>query len=291
MKKAIILMMLLVIMSACHRAPQTAVWTSVMEADNYRVSALGGGKILELKVQEGDDVVVGDTLAILDTRELEYALEQLQASASELKAQEALLSTQIALAEKDLGYQNRREDRSSRLYEAEVIPLQNLEDSQLIQGKAELQLKAAKQNLGLVSAKKAALEAQRKTLGKKLTDCIITSSFAGRVEILFYNQGETIPPLGQLAEISNVAAPEVSIYVNEEWLARLKPGLKMQLKAKGSEQTLPASIIRISNKAEFTPKTVLTPDNRSVMVYAVRLKAENPSGILKDGMPVDVTLP
>lgn len=285
------LLLILALLAACHKAPREVIWTSVIEADSYRISALGGGKILSLKVQEGDLVNPGDTLAILDSRELQYSLDQLQASANELHAQEALLETQISLAEKDLGYQNARQNRSARLFEAEVIPLQNLEDSQLIQGKAELQLKASKQNLGVLSAKREALSAQQKILAKKLSDCLITSSFAGRVETLFYNEGETIPPLGQLASLTNLDTPETSIYVSEEWLARLKPGMAMLLKVKGQTKPIKASIIRISDKAEFTPKAVLTPDNRSVMVYAVRLRAENPEGVLKDGMPVDVLVP
>lgn len=291
MKRFAQLIFVLTLLAACNKAPQKAVWTSVIEAENYRISALGGGKILTLNVKEGDTLSPEDTLAILDTRELQYSLEQLQASARELQAQEALLETQIVLAEKDLGYQNRRQNRSEKLYQADVIPLQNLEDSQLIQGKAELQLKASKQNLGVLSAKKAALQAQEKILAKKLSDCIIVSPFSGTVETLFYNEGETIPPLGQLASITNLSSPETNIYVNEEWLARLKPGMEMLLKVKGQSKALKAKIIHISNKAEFTPKTVLTPDNRSVMVYAVRLRAENPSGILKDGMPVDIEMP
>ena len=290
-KKLLILIAVVGAITACHRTDQNSGWTSVIEADINRVSVLSGGKIMQLNVKEGDLVSKGDTLALLDSREIHYSLEQLQATLAELQAQEALIETQISLAEKDLGYQNRREDRSERLFEASVIPLQNLEDSQLIKGKAELQLKAARQNLGLVEAKKAALEAQKKTLNKKLGDCVVTSPFSGTLETLFYNAGETIPPLGQLAEISNLEAPETSIYVSEEWLAKLKPGMAMKLKMAGSVKPILATIIRISNKAEFTPKTVLTPDNRSVMVYAVRLRAANPEGVLKDGMPVDISLP
>jgi HlyD family secretion protein len=100
-----------------------------------------------------------------------------------------------------------------------------------------------------------------------------------------------LPAMTQLAEIVATQSMEANIYVSEELLAALKPGMPLKLKVNGYTNDIPAEIIRISNKAEFTPKTVLTPDNRSVMVYAIRLRAENPEGILKDGMPVDVYLP
>jgi len=99
-----------------------------------------------------------------------------------------------------------------------------------------------------------------------------------------------LPNMGQLAEIINSEQMEANIYVSEDYLSVIKPGQSVKLKVSGYRNTLPATLIRISNRAEFTPKTVLTPDNRSVMAYAVRLRVENPDGILKDGMPVDVYL-
>lgn len=290
-KISYILLIMLGILAGCQRVEKEPGWTSVMEAQIDRVSVIGGGRIMELRVKEGDKVSVGDILAVLDSRELSYSLEQLNASLAELNAQEALAKTQVAIAEKDLDYQNRRDSRNEKLYEAAAIPLQNLEDSQLIQNKTALQLQSARQNLGVIEAKKAALAAQKKILQKKLEDCIVMSPFEGRVESLYYDAGETVAPMGQLLEISNLQSMETNIYVSEEWLAKLKPGMQMKLKASGGGQELIAEIIRISNQAEFTPKSVLTPDNRSVMVYAVRLKVENPDGILKDGMPVDIYLP
>jgi len=244
-----------------------------------------------LDLNEGDLVSEGDTLAVLDKREFEYMLEQLNATRSELNAQEALLRTQIAQAGNDLEYQQGRQNRASNLYDADVIPKQSLEDSELLQTKAETQLKAAQQNLALVAAKRGQADAQEKGLRKKIADCVITAPYSGMVNTLYYREGEIIPPLGQLAQITDTAQIELSIYVDESRLAKLKPGMKANLKVQGNAKTYPAVVSHISNKAEFTPKTVLTPDNRSVMVYAVRLKAENPEGILKDGMPVDVTLP
>ncbi|MDD3103631.1 MAG: efflux RND transporter periplasmic adaptor subunit, partial [Candidatus Cloacimonetes bacterium] len=187
--------------------------------------------------------------------------------------------------------QTRRQNRSESLYEEEVIPLQNLEDGQILKNKAELQHESARKNLRLVEAKRAAIEAQIKSVQKKIQDCIITTAFTGRVEHIYFDEGEMLPNMGQLALILNIQSLEANIYVGEEYLAQFHPGMQLNLKVNGYADAIEARIIRISNKAEFTPKTVLTPDNRTVMVYAIRLKAENPEGILKDGMPVDVVLP
>jgi HlyD family secretion protein len=233
---------------------------------------------------------LADTLAVLDARELEYGMEQLQAGLRELNAQEAIYRTQIATAEEDLAYVEARQGRNEKLFEASVIPRQNLEDGQNLEAKARNLLKSTRQSLSVLDAKRASLAAQQKVLQKKLADCVVTSQASGTVETLFYSEGEVLPPLGQLAELSDLDDPEISIYVSEEWLARLKVGALFKLRAQGYRYPLDAELIRISNRAEFTPKTALTPDNRNVMVYALRLRVNNREGILKDGMPVDVSL-
>lgn len=291
MKRIILLLTLLLILAACGKKDEAQIWTTMMEADLYRVSALAGGRISKIYVSEGDEVQAGDKIAELDDLDLRFTLEQMQASLQELEAQKQLYNTQIALAAADLEYQTRRQGRSESLYEEEVIPLQNLEDGQILKNKAELQHESARKNLRLVEAKRAALQAQIKGVQKKINDCIITTSFTGRVEHVYFDEGEMLPNMGQLALILNIQSLEANIYVGEEYLAQFQPGMQLNLKVNGYADAIGAKIIRISNKAEFTPKTVLTPDNRTVMVYAIRLKAENPEGILKDGMPVDVVLP
>ncbi|MCB5272260.1 MAG: efflux RND transporter periplasmic adaptor subunit [Candidatus Cloacimonetes bacterium] len=291
MKRIITLTLLLLILAACGKKDKAQIWTTMMEADLYRVSALAGGRISKIYVAEGDEVKAGDLIAQLDDSDLHFSLEQLQASLQELEAQKQLFNTQIALAAADLEYQSRRQGRSESLYAEEVIPLQSLEDGELMKNKAELQHESAKKNLRLVEAKRASVQAQIKGLQKKIGDFVISTPFTGRVEHLYFDEGELLPNMGQLAEVLNVQSLEANIYVSEEYLAQFKPGMPLKLRINGHSAALDARVIRISNKAEFTPKTVLTPDNRTVMVYAIRLKAENPDGILKDGMPVDVVLP
>ncbi len=291
MNKIISILIAVLVLTACGSKDKEPVWTSQVESRLFHVSTSTGGKIVLLRVEEGEAVQAGDTLAVLDTRELEYNMEQLQAGLRELDAQEAIYHTQIATAEEDLAYVATRQGRNEKLFEASVIPRQNLEDGQILQTKARNLLKSTRQSLKVLEAKRASLAAQQKILRKKLTDCVVLSPASGTLETLFYSAGEVLPPLGQLAELSDLSAPEISIYVSEEWLSKLKIGSKFNLRARGFSQNIPAEVIRISNRAEFTPKTALTPDNRNVMVYGIRLRAQNDSGILKDGMPVDVSLP
>lgn len=291
MKQIGLILILMLALAACNRKAEQQMWTTVMEAKIYSVAAQSGGQIKQISVTEGDTIASGKIVAKLDDQQYRFSMEHLQASLRELEAQKNLYQSQISLAAADRDYQNSRQQRNETLYEEAVIPLQQFEDGEIIARKAELQLESATKNLQLVEAKRAALQAQMKSVQKQIDDCVIVSSFSGRVETLFFDEGEMLPPMTQLAEIVATQSMEANIYVSEELLAALKSGMKLKLKVNGYPNDIPAEIIRISNKAEFTPKTVLTPDNRSVMVYAIRLRAENPEGILKDGMPVDVYLP
>jgi len=291
MRNYFIPLLLLLVFAACARHKETEKWTGTLEGKQIKVNALLGGSIIKLNVDEGDSVEAGDTLAVLDTRELSYQLEQLQATRQELAAQANLFNTQISQAEKDLAYQQTRQNRSRNLFQADAIARQNMEDAEQVGTKAESQLTAARQNLEVIAAKRKQLDAQEKTLRKKQNDGIILSPAAGTVSSLYYNAGEVIPPLGQLLDLLDNRQMEISVYVSESYLSRIKPGSEVRLYLGGNSQPYPAKVIHISNKAEFTPKTVLTPGNRSMMVYAVRLQADNPDGIMKDGMPADITFP
>ena len=291
MKQVLVLMLVLLSLAGCQSKKEQQVWTTVMEAEIYKISALSGGQIKQIFVSEGQEIESGTLVAKLDDQQLRYSLEQLQASMRELEAQRSLYQSQIALAAADLEYQSSKQLRNEKLYEEEMIALQQFEDGEIIKKKAELQHESARKNLALVTAKQASLQAQIKSVQKQIDDCVIVSSFSGRVESVFYDEGEMLPAMAQLAEIVNTKSMEANIYVNEQRLASLKPRMQVKLRVNGYKNELTAQIVRISNKAEFTPKTVLTPDNRTVMVYAIRLRTGNAQGILKDGMPVDVYLP
>ncbi|HRY83823.1 MAG TPA: HlyD family efflux transporter periplasmic adaptor subunit [Candidatus Cloacimonadota bacterium] len=291
MKPTLVFILVLLSLAGCQSKQEQQVWTTVMEAEIYKISALSGGQIKQILVSEGQEIESGTLVAKLDDQQFRFNREQLQASLLELEAQNDLYQSQIALAAADLEYQSSRQQRNEKLYEEEMIARQQFEDGEIIKKKAELQHESARKNLALVKAKQASLQAQLKSVQKQIDDCVIVSSFSGRVESVFYDEGEMLPAMAHLAEIVNTKSMEANIYVNEERLATLKPGMRVKLRVNGYKNELTAQITRISNKAEFTPKTVLTPDNRTVMVYAVRLRTGNTQGILKDGMPVDVYLP
>jgi HlyD family secretion protein len=287
---AIVILGFLLLLSACAKKDAEEKYTSVLEGTKGKVNTILGGTITQLNVAEGDSVLIGDVIAVLDSREIGYQGDLLEAYNKEIDAQEALYHIQINQAQTDLAYVRTNMERTQNLYNQGAIPQKNVDDLTNLESKAKSQLEAARKGLDVLAAKRSQLSAQGETLSKKLGDTNILASASGCISTLYYHRGEVLPPLGQLAEIVTLDTLETSIYVSEDRLSQIKIGQTVMLKVGGQAKTLQGNIIRIANQAEFTPKTVLTPDNRASMVYAVRIRVLNHQGSLKDGMPVDVWL-
>ncbi|GBD92670.1 putative efflux pump membrane fusion protein [bacterium BMS3Abin05] len=106
----------------------------------------------------------------------------------------------------------------------------------------------------------------------------------------YFNEGEAIPPLNPIVEIVHVRSLSVKIYISEKMLPHIKYGQKVKVRVDGLSRQFQGIVGWVSPKAEFTPKTIMTPETRTSLVYAVKIRIQNSKGILKDGMPVEVVL-
>ncbi|MCX7727171.1 MAG: HlyD family efflux transporter periplasmic adaptor subunit [Chitinispirillaceae bacterium] len=285
----VFLSVLIVVVSlfSCKKQTKAQHYTTTLEGKSIHVPSLTGGIINQLKVKEGDWVEIGDTLAILDTRELNYQIEQLEASIKELDIQISIAQNNFEQSKKDLAYTQERLQRTQRLVQMESLPKQNQDDLENMVQKAQTLTTNATQQIAILQASKDKLLAQKKILQKKVKDAFIISPASGRISTLYFYQGEAISPFGNLLEIINTKKMQAKVYVPERILPLIKIGYPVKIITE-DKQTYPAQVILISNRAEFTPKNILTPDNRTSMVYAVTLSVENPNEKLKDGMPIDV---
>lgn len=277
----------LLIGTGCKAKQQPLMYTSTLEATKLHVPSLNGGIIQKLLVQEGDWVNIGDTLAVMDSREIGYSIEQIDASLQELNMQIAIAKTNQTQADTDVAYVQERTDRLDRLYKSDVVTKQNLDDALNLETKSKTLTQNASSQAQMLAATREKLLAQKKILLKKLHDGIIYSPLSGKVTTLYYQGGEAIPPFANLVEIINAKSLDTDVYVSETMLAKLKTGQTATIKTESGIK-FTGKINIISSKAEFTPKTILTPDTRAGMVYAVTIKVDNPDDVLKDGMPVEV---
>ena len=280
----------LTLLLGCRGGEHGNTYTGILEGRTVQVPALTGGKILKLYVDTGDAVKAGDTLAVTDTTDLVLQRRQLQAGLKEIDVREGLARTNLERARSDLAYAKQRLQRVQSLFDHQAVSRQKLDDFQNAVNRAQSAYKAAQQQWQTVAAKRQQLEAQLALLTKKIHDGVILSPLSGVVSNRYYEAGEAVPPLHPVVEVTHVARLDVKIYVPEELLPRVKVGQSATVFVDGLDRTLTGRVVWISPKAEFSPKTILTPETRTSLVYAVKVTVENPDGVLKHGMPVEVRL-
>lgn len=300
-----------------------------VEATEVQVSAEVAGRIIELRVQEGDRVKRGDVIARLDTRDTELQIDraraerlgadaqlrllqagsrledvrqaQAQVAASEaeaaaamaeLKAAETDLERFEALLRANAGSQKQRDDAKARVDVARERA-RGAED-RVRAGRetlARLKAGARPQELDAARARVATIDAQIAALEKSLKDAQVLSPVDGIVTTKLADEGEIIAPRTPLIIVTDLDRAWANLFVPEPLIPRLKIGQSATVFTDAGGQGIPGRITFISPKAEFTPRNVQTADERSKLVYRIKVTVDNSQGVLKQGMPVDAELP
>jgi HlyD family secretion protein len=104
-------------------------------------------------------------------------------------------------------------------------------------------------------------------------------------------KGEMAFPGSAIITLADLSKPWIKIYVDEKKLVLIKLGQKAYVKVDSfPDKKFPGVVVLISNKAEFTPRTIQTKDERVKLMYAIKISVENPEMELKPGMPADAAI-
>ncbi|KAA3659045.1 MAG: HlyD family efflux transporter periplasmic adaptor subunit [Calditrichaeota bacterium] len=289
MKKWIVLIVVAVFFS-CSNGDDEKTYTGIIEGIAVKIPALIGGKINHMAVQVGDQIEEGAVIAQIDSIELALQLQQVKAQVLELEAQRAISLSNLKRAETDLNYAAERRERVSKLVAQNSAPQQNLDDVDNIYNKAKTGRDMAAQQLTALQAKQAQLDAQLQLLHKKLSDTTVLSPVSGFVSSKYFENGEAVMPLAPLVEVVHLSTVNVKIYLSAQMLPVVKLNQAVSVRADGLTEAMQGRISWVSPKSEFSPKSILTPETRASLVYAVEVEIDNPDAVLKHGMPVEVIL-
>lgn len=295
-----------------------------VEATDVRVAADAGGRILELAVEEGDRVSAGDLLARLDTRDVELALRRAQADRDHARAQLRLLEAgaraedvrraqaqlqsanaeveaaraEVDAAEADLarfeallqsnaGSRKQRDDaRVKRDVAAARVTAAEERARAASETLAQLRSGARPEELAAARARVEAADAQVASLEKAAGDAVLTSPVAGVVTARTARAGEVVARGTPIVTLTDLDSAWANVYVDEPIVPLLKLGQPATL-VTDAGQRLAGTITFISPRAEFTPRNVQTAEERSKLVYRIKVSVDNREGILKPGMPVE----
>ncbi len=322
-------LLLLVAVAACSRATSTSPGrvSGYVEATDVRVAAEVGGRLLDVRVAEGDRVNAGDVIARVDTSDTELAIRRATAERDQAQAQLALLragsraedirqaSAQVQSAKADVGAAQAELDaaiadleRFEGLLRLNAGSVKQRDDARTRRDVAQARVHAAQeraqaaadalaklragarpQEIDAARARVAATDAQIATLQKNAGDATVKAPVGGIVTARLLDTGEMAAPRAAIAVITDLDHAWANLYVDEQLVPQLKIGQAATI-VTDAGQRLPGTITFISPKAEFTPRNVQTAEERSKLVYRVKVTADNKQGILKPGMPVEAEL-
>ena len=289
--------------------------SGTLESVDVNVGAKVPGQIVSLRVDEGTRVRAGDTLAVLDQATLRMQWDQAQAGVELARAQYQMLqngarsedisSSEQSLLQMESTLKNATDDyqRMKSLIASHSITQKQYDDAESRFNVAQAQYNTAKQNLQkmrrfarpeeLAAAKARVEQAQAGAdlIGKQLTDATITAPVAGIVTHKPVETGELLGAGSTVVTISRLDTLNLMIYVSDTDLGKVKlGGLADVVVDTYPDRSFPAHVVYISPIAEFTPKNIQTKEDRTKLVFGVKVEVDNHEGILKAGMPADAYL-
>lgn len=289
------------LMSGCGNNDGTTIKESgTLEATEVTVSTQVGGAVLKVLVEEGASVHAGDTLMILDATDWVLQLKQAEAGLAMAEAQYRLALEGVRredIIQAEANFKNAEADlrRMEELFASKSVSQKQLEDARTRYTVAQQAYEKAKrgsreQEIVLAKARRDQAAAQVALLKKKVQDCAIVAPIAGTVTKRFVERGELVGMGMALLKIANLQEMNVTVYLPETELPKIRLGGRATVQIDAyPDRSFEGEVVYISPTAEFTPKNIQTRDERTKLVFGVKLRVPNPDGTLKAGIPADVS--
>ncbi|MFD2514831.1 HlyD family secretion protein [Pontibacter locisalis] len=296
--------------SACGSDEPEFDATGTFEADEVIVSSELGGRIDSFIVEEGQQLPAGKVVGIIDAQNLalqkeqvEASIEALQEKTMDVQPQVRLLQNQLDVQRSQLATLERERRRTENLVAADAATQKQLDDINSQIDVLKEQMGVTRQQINVqrttTSTQNRAILSENKPLQKRvaqleeqLSDAKITNPVSGTVLSVYAEEGEITAPGKPLYKIADLSTLTLRAYITGTQLSEVRLGQRVKVYVDSGEgyKVLPGVVTWISDKAEFTPKTIQTKDERANLVYAMKVRVEN-DGFLKIGMYGEVVIP
>lgn len=296
MKTPLIISICVVFLGACTTDENLYDASGTFEAVETIVSAEATGTIQALNIEEGQSIPNGALIGYIDSTQLFLKRKQLQAQISAILSRKPNVSTQLAALLEELQQAEREQKRVASLLRADAATQKQLDDATSQVAIVKRKISAQESSLGItiesLQEETLPLRVQIEQLDDQLNKCRIVNAVSGTVLTKYAETFETAvagKPLYKIADLSNLT---LRAYVTGDQFSQLKLNQNVTVlvdHSDGSYKEYAGTVQWISDKAEFTPKTIQTKDERANLVYAVKIGVKN-DGLLKLGMYGEVKL-
>ena len=292
--------------------------TGTFEATEVTISAENSGQLEDFRVTEGTPVEANKQVGSIEVTQLVLKKDELSSASAQIEdtkrqltenrnaASEKMLDLkkQLAVTQQQIDNARKERRRFAELYQDGAVAKKMVDDLDDQIKVLERQLAATEdqiasqnaaiesQNRGIdaqisgMTHQQGGISSQKAQIDNQMSHSIIKSPIAGTVLEKYVEAGEYVVVGKPLFKVADIQRMYLRAYVTSEQLSQVKIGQKVTVTSDyGDSQgkTYQGTVTWISSKSEFTPKTILTDDERASLVYAVKIAVRN-DGNLKIGM-------
>jgi len=283
-------------MAACGGNEKAYDATGTFEATETTVYAEQSGALLTFSVNEGDHIEAGKEVGLIDTTQTWLKIQQLDATKEVYQSQKPDMERQIAATRQQLSKAQQDEQRYRELVADGAAPSKMLDDAssqvKVLQKQLDAQISSLSTSTRSLDKQTVAANVQIEQLRDMLRKCHIVAPTKGTVLEKYVECGEFVVIGKPLFKIADTEQMFMRAYVTSAQLQNIRIGQHVKVFADygdGQKKAYDGTVSWISSRSEFTPKTILTDDERADLVYAVKVAVKN-DGYIKIGMYGEVVL-
>ena len=283
-------------MAACGGNEKEYDATGTFEATETTVFAEQNGTLLTFSVNEGDNIEANLEVGLIDTTQTWLKIQQLDATKKVYQSQKPDMERQIAATRQQLAKARLDEQRYRELVADGAAPSKMLDDAasqvKVLQRQLDAQISAFNTQISTLNSQITSTDVQKDQLFDQLSKCHVVTPTKGTVLEKYVERGEFVSTGKPLFKIADTENMHLRAYVTSAQLQHIKLGQQVRVFADygdNQRKEYEGTISWISSRSEFTPKTILTDDERADLVYAVKVAVKN-DGFIKIGMYGEVKL-
>ena len=277
-------------LAACGNDEKEYDATGTFEATETTVFAEQSGTLTAFSVNEGDETDASVEVGLIDTTQIWLKIQQLDATKKVYNSQKPDMEAQIAATQQQLLKAQQEEQRYKELVADGAAPSKMLDDAssnvKVLQKQLAAQQSALSTSTRSLDKQSDMVDVQVRQLRDQLRKCHIVTPAQGTVLEKYVERGEFVAAGKPLFKIGDTQNMYMRAYVTSVQLQHIKLGQKVKVFADygdGQKKEYDGTVTWISSRSEFTPKTILTDDERADLVYAVKIAIKN-DGYVKIGM-------
>lgn len=278
------------VLGACTSQEEQYDASGIFETTEVIVSAKGTGELQSFQVEEGQAVRQGEVLGWIDTLQLSLKDRQLAASLLATESKRLDEKRQVAHLRQQIENLQREKERFTTLLNAKATTAKQVDDIDYQIKVLQNQLVATQEQINSsnssLSRQSESIQAQRAQMEDQIRNAMISSPITGTVLTKYAEQGEFAVPGKALFKVADVSQMKLRAYITADQLTQLQIGQAVAVysdRGITDRKRYVGRVVWIADKAEFTPKTIQTRNERANLVYAVKIAVEN-DGFIKRGM-------